>query len=134
MTIKYLLDTNIVSALMKASDGPVAHRARQIPPDALANSINVAGELRFGAARKGSPRLIQQVEEALETLAVLSLDAVADAAYARIRFELERAGTPISSNDMWIAAHALALDCVLVTANEREFRCVPGLRIENWIG
>lgn len=129
---RYLLDTNVVSALMKAPTGALARHARQVPPKSLSTSIIVAGELRFGAIRRGNARLLTEVEAALNALEVLPLDGPVDLAYGRLRAELERAGTPIGSNDLWIAAHALAAGCVLVTANEREFRRVPHLIIENW--
>lgn len=66
-------------------------------------------------------------------LSVRSWDAPADHVYGRIRADLQRRGQPIGSNDLLIAAHALALDCILVTDNEREFSRVPGLRVENWL-
>ena len=68
----------------------------------------------------------------LATLSIEAWEHPADLAYAKIRCALEQAGTPISANDLLIAAHALALDSTLVTANEREFRRVPGLKVENW--
>lgn len=100
--------------------------------DRLCTSIIVACELRYGAAKKASPRLTAQVDALLDAMEILPLDAPTDTAYARLRVELEEAGTPIGPNDMLIAAQALAHDCVLVTANLREFRKVPGLTVENW--
>jgi tRNA(fMet)-specific endonuclease VapC len=102
-------------------------------PQTVVTSIVVVAELKFGAVRKASKRLMHDIEAVLGSIEVLPFDTPADQTYARLRTELERAGTPISGNDMFIAAHALALDCVLVTDNEREFSRVAGLRIENWI-
>ena len=93
----------------------------------------MACELRFGAVKSGSSRLIQQLERILEVLPVLPLEPPADQHYAAIRTHLEQAGTSIDPNDLLIAAHALALDLTLVTANTREFERVPNLSLENWL-
>jgi tRNA(fMet)-specific endonuclease VapC len=131
--IEYLLDTNIVSDFVQRPLGPARQRADRIGFERLATSVIVAGELKFGYIRRESARLKRDVEAVLGSLPVLALEAPADWHYASVRAELERRGMPIGSNDMLIAAHALALDCTLVTANEREFRRVPGLRVENWL-
>jgi tRNA(fMet)-specific endonuclease VapC len=73
------------------------------------------------------------LEAILADIPVLPFDAPTDRAYARTRQALERSGASVSANDLLIAAHALALDCILVTDNEREFSRVPGLRVENWL-
>ena len=128
----YLLDTNVLSDLMRDPSGPAAQRLRAVGEDAVATSVVVAGELRYGAARRGSPRLTERVEALLAELPVLPLAPPADAAYARLRAALEEAGTPIGGNDLLIAAHALALGRTVVTANLREFGRVDGLAVENW--
>ena len=130
--ILYLLDTNAVSDLVRNPHGRVAQQYSLRSEDA-ATSIIVAAELRFGAEKRGSSRLLGQLETVLADLPVLPFDAPADLAYARTRHVLERTGTSISANDLLIAAHALALDCIFVTDNEREFARVPGLRVENWL-
>lgn len=132
--MSYLLDTNIVSDLVRSPAGRVATRIRAVGELRVATSIVVAAELRYGAARRGSERLTRQVEAVLAAMTVLPLDAPVDEVYGELRAELETAGTPIGGNDLLIAAHAIALDFVVVTANEREFGRVPGLRVENWIG
>lgn len=132
---RYLLDTNTLSDLVNDENGPVAGRIAAMPVDQhnrLCTSIVVAAEMRFGALKKRSIRLMQRVEDVLEMVEVLPLASGADREYAALRVELERSGRPISANDMLIAAHALATRCVLVTDNVREFRRVPGLRVENW--
>jgi tRNA(fMet)-specific endonuclease VapC len=80
-----------------------------------------------------SLRWQRRIDEALVLIPVLALDTPADLRYAELRCALERAGTPIGANDLLIAAHALALGCILVSANEREFRRVPDLTLENWL-
>ena len=128
----YLLDTNIVSELVTHPSGPVARRIGEIDEEAVATSIIVAGELRFGAVKRGAQRLIRRVEAVLAALAVLPLEPPADAVDAELRAALERHGQLIGANDLWIAAHAVALGRVLVTA-DAGFSRVSGLKTENWI-
>ena len=99
----------------------------------IITSIIVLAELRFGLAKSPSARRSKLVDRLLESLPVVDWAPPAETRYGEIRAELERRGMPIGGNDLFIAAHALALDATLVTANEREFGRVPGLRIENWI-
>ena len=130
----YLLDTNIVSDLIRVPQGRVAAKIRAVGEDQVRTSIIVAAELRFGARKSGSVRLVERLEAVLGLLEVVPFSAPADEAYAVIRAELERAGTPIGGNDLLIAAQALALGDTMVTGNEREFGRVRGLRVENWLG
>lgn len=130
---RYLLDTNTLSNLLRDPRGPVARRISVVGETAVATSIVVACELRFGAAEKGSARLTERVEALLEILEILPLDAGVDRHYAEIRNRLERAGKPIGANDLLIAAHARSLDLTLVTGNVREFRRVRDLVYENWL-
>lgn len=129
----YLLDTNVLSELMRHPQGGVAKRIERIGPEQVCTSILVLAELRYGIAKSRSRRLPAQLAAILQGLDVLPFEAPADAAYAEIRTMLEREGTPIGANDMLIAAHALALGLTLVTDNEREFSRVRGLLIENWL-
>ncbi|HXU30269.1 MAG TPA: PIN domain-containing protein [Thermoanaerobaculia bacterium] len=131
--LRYLLDTNALSDLLRNPGGPTAQKAARAGAAMLCTSIVVACELRYGAAKKGSARLSGRVESLLESLDVLPLDKQSDYRYAEIRLHLERSGKPIGPNDLLIAAHALALDLVLVTANVEEFSRVPDLRLENWL-
>ena len=128
-----LLDTNTISALFHDPFGPVAVKIDAANQGDICTSIVVACELRFGAQKRGSTKLTTWVEATLNDLDVQPLGSDADHHYARLRVELERRGTPISGNDMLIAAHALALDATLVTANTREFARVDGLKLENWL-
>ena len=107
--MRYLLDTNVVSDLVRNPQGKVAQRIRKVGEARVCTSIIVAAELRYGAAKKGSARLSAQLEAVLSVLEVLPFEPPADAIYASLRAGLEEAGTPIGANDMLIAAHALAL-------------------------
>lgn len=129
----FLLDTNILSDLIRQPDGAVASKIAEAGEEAIATSIIVAGELRYGAQRRGSQRLASKIEELLTLVPVLPLKDDADAHYGRLRAELERRGTPIGANDMLIAAHALAIGATLVTDNARAFERVDGLEIVNWL-
>lgn len=112
-------------------------RIEAIGEEHIATSIIVAAELRFGAAKKGSPALTERVEALLSRFNVLPFQPNTDEVYGAIRADLESKGTPIGANDLLIAAHAKYLDqkddWVLVTANEREFQRVDGLTVENWL-
>lgn len=129
----FLLDTNIVSDLVRHPQGTIAGQIAKAGESEVATSIIVAGELRYGAERCGSPRLTAQLEAILDVLPVLPLGDDADAHYGRLRADLERRGTPIGANDMLVAAHALTLGATLVTDNVREFERVSGLAIVNWL-
>jgi tRNA(fMet)-specific endonuclease VapC len=133
VTPRYMLDTNIVSDLIQNPAGKAAVRLRAVGDYGLAVSIIVAAELRFGAAKSGSPRLLSRVEAILDTLDVLPFGVPVDAEYANIRVELEASGKPIRPNDLLIAAHARSLGTTIVTANANEFSRVRGLNIENWL-
>lgn len=129
----YLLDTNIVSNLVRNPRGRVADRIKSIGEQNICTSIIVAAELRYGTTKKASPRLSTQVEAVLGAMDTLPFDSPADEIYGSIRTRLESAGTPIGSNDLLIAAQALALDQILVTDNDKEFSRIEGLRVENWL-
>ena len=130
---RYLLDTNILSDLVRNPQGKAAKRIAKVGEDNVCTSIIVAAELRYGCARSGSRRLIEAVEELLSEIDILPFDVPADAAYGMIRAALEVLGTPIGGNDLLIAAHAQAIAATIVTANEGEFKRVRGLKVENWI-
>ena len=130
---RYLLDTNILSDLIRNPGGRIAAHIARVGEETICTSLIVCSELRFGALKKGSKRLSAQLETVLSAVDIVSLEEPVDQRYAELRVALERAGTPIGGNDMLIAAHALALGLIVVTANEREFSRVPGLVVENWI-
>jgi tRNA(fMet)-specific endonuclease VapC len=131
--MRYLLDTNIVSDLIRFPQGRCAARIAAVGQGNVCTSIVVACELRYGAAKRRSVRLSRQVEAVLGAIEIAPFEAPADKAYGTTRTKLESAGTPIGGNDLLIAAQALSLSLVLVTDNEREFSRVQGLKIENWI-
>jgi len=130
---RYLLDTNIVSDLVRHPDGVVRDRIAEVGEETICISLVVAAELRFGAAKRNSKRLSKQLEMVLSALPVLSVEAPVDEHYAEIRVALEKSGNPIGPNDLLIAAHCRALGLTLVTHNLKEFSHVPKLRVENWL-
>ena len=131
---RYLLDTNIISDLIRNPQGKAARRIARAGDDNICTSIIVAAELRYGCAKSGSIRLLKAVEDLLGEIAVLPFDVPADTDYGRIRSELETAGKPIGVNDLLIAAHAQAIGATVVTANTEEFKRIRGLNVENWLG
>jgi tRNA(fMet)-specific endonuclease VapC len=130
---RYMLDTNIISDLIRNPQGRAANRIARAGEDNICTSIIVAAELHYGCAKSGSKRLLKAVEDLLGEINVLPFDAPADAEYGGIRSELEAAGTPIGGNDLLIAAHAYATGTTIVTANADEFKRVRGLNVENWL-
>ena len=136
--MRYLLDTNIVSDLVRNSQGKVARHVRRVGEKHVCTSIIVAAELRYAAdkkraAKKGSPRLSSQLDAVLGALEVLPFETPADASYGLLRTRLEQAGTPIGANDLLIAAQAFALGYTIITDNEREFARVEDLQLQNWL-
>ncbi|HYA06065.1 MAG TPA: type II toxin-antitoxin system VapC family toxin [Xanthobacteraceae bacterium] len=130
---RYLLDTNIISDLIRNPGGKAAKRIAKVGEDSICTSIIVAAELRYGSAKSGSPRLRQAVEDLLREIEILPFDVPADSQYGSIRCDLEAAGNPIGANDLLIAAHARAVDATVVTANVLKFKRVRGLTVENWL-
>ncbi|MGO8864911.1 MAG: type II toxin-antitoxin system VapC family toxin [Alphaproteobacteria bacterium] len=131
--MRYLLDTNVVSDLVRNPQGRIAEHIRRVGEAQVCTSIIVAAELRYGAAKRGSPRLTTQLEAVLGALELLPFEAPADAVYGLIRSRLEQAGKPIGGNDLLIAAQAIALGNTVVTDNEGEFARIDGLPRENWL-
>ncbi len=130
---RYLLDTNVISALVRNPAGRVAARIAKAGEGNVFTSIIVAAELRYGLAKTDSVRLRKAVEDILSEIEIMSFEAPADAEYGSIRAELEASGRPIGSNDLLIAAQARSVDATMVTANVQEFRRVRGLKVENWL-
>jgi len=129
----FLLDTNILIAAMKGA--PVLRaRLETTPLTALRLSTIVLGELEFGVEKsRYGDRNRARLAALLQSLPLLGVDVATSQHYGRIRAQLESQGQPISGNDTWIAAQALAIDAVLVTDNMREFSRVPGLVVQNWL-
>lgn len=133
MEPRFLLDTNMVIYIRSRRPENVLMTFEKLYPREAAISIITFGELKYGAAK--SPMKSEAMEilaRITELIPVLQLtNEVADR-YGTIRAELERMGQPIGNNDLWIAAHAMAAGLTLVTNNEKEFRRVRGLKIQNW--
>jgi len=132
-SLTYLLDTNILSDLVRNPQGEVAAQITKNGEDSVCTSIVVAAELRYGASKSNSAKLAERIDLILSALEILPLETPADRQYAAIRHHLTRQGTPIGPNDLLIAAHALANNLTVVTASVREFSRVPGLEVENWL-
>jgi tRNA(fMet)-specific endonuclease VapC len=132
-SLAYLLDTNILSDLVRNPQGVVAARITKAGEDTVCTSIIVAAELRYGATKSNSAKLAERIDLILSALEILPLETPADHQYASLRHHLTRHGTPIGPNDLLIAAHALANDLTVITANAGEFSRVPGLKVENWL-
>lgn len=133
MAQRYLLDTNILSDLIRNPSGQVTRHVAEVGEDAVCTSVIVAAELRFGARQRGSEKLSRQVEAVLDVLEILPFETPCDTRYAEIRLHLEQQGTPIGANDLLIASQALEASLVLVTHNGREFSRIPGLHMEDWL-
>jgi tRNA(fMet)-specific endonuclease VapC len=128
-----MLDTNIVFDLIRNPSGRAAARLRQHGEAGICASIITAAELRYGAAKKQSARLMRRVEAVLSTIDVLPFEVPADAEYGKIRADLEAAGQPIGPTDLFIAAHACSMGVTLITHNVGEFGRVRGLKVEDWL-
>jgi tRNA(fMet)-specific endonuclease VapC len=134
MDPRYLLDTNICLYIRQNRPEQVLRHFRRLRPGEAALSVITYGELLYGA-NKSTHRSdgLELLREVARLLPPLALPESAGESYGIIRAELERKGELIGNNDMWIAAHALASDLTLVTNNEKEFRRVSGLRLQNWV-
>ncbi len=131
--IKYLLDTNMVIYVIKRRPLEVMEAFNQ-NASRMAISVITLSELLHGAEKSSQPeKNLRVVEDFCSRLEVLSYTAKAAQHYGLIRSGLEKVGQPIGINDLHIAAHARSEGLILVTNNEREFKKVPGLQIENWI-
>ena len=133
MALRYLLDTNICIYIRRQNPPKLLTRFQKLSPGEAAISIITFGELHYGVVKSQSAGRAQKELQALLTaLPVLPLPIDAGRSYGEIRADLERRGEIIGGNDLWIAAHAKTANFILVTNNEREFRRIAGLKIENW--
>ena len=131
--LRYLLDTNILSDLVRRPQGKIAIKISSVGEQTVCTSIIVAAELRYGAVKSGSRTLTDRIDLILSALEIMPLEPPADRHYGNIRHHLTREGNTIGPNDMLIAAQALSAGLTVVTANTGEFSRVPGLSIENWL-
>lgn len=127
-----MLDTNVISDLIKDPMGKVARQLEIEGESSVCSSIIVASELRYGVAKSGSKELSLRVDAALSAIEILPFDIPADAEYGKLRAQLAATGKPIGPNDLFIAAHALSQGLTLVTDNVREFKRAKGLSVVNW--
>jgi len=133
MEPRYLLDTNICIHIRQRRPDEVLRRFQKLRPGEAVLSVITYGELLYGAAKSEQRReALERLRELIHLLPALSLPETAAETYGRIRAQLESKGQTIGNNDLWIAAHAVAAGLTLVTNNEKEFRRVPGLKIQNW--
>lgn len=131
---RYLLDTNIWSALIRRSSVPLLERFAACTSHQLLLSPIVWGELQLGYFKGDmTPKRKQVIVQIASATSALSVDAQVATVYAQLRAHLEITGTPIGPNDTWIAAEALHHKLIVVTDNVGEFSRVPKLKVENWL-
>lgn len=131
--MNYLLDANIISALVFNPQGEVARHIGRVGEENVFTSVIVRAEILFGLKKRNANELTARVGNILQRIYAAPFEPPADERYAEIRMALSAQGRIIGPNDLFIAAHAMALDSVLVTDNTREFSRIPGLKLENWI-
>ncbi len=131
--LRYLLDTNICIYIARQRPPAVSKRFARLAAGSVGMSLITFGELHYGAEKSQHRAAALETLERLRALIpVIAADDEVGNTYGRIRAHLERAGTPIGNNDLWIAAHALRLGVILVSNNTREFERVPKLKLDNW--
>lgn len=133
MEARFLLDTNICIYIRQKRPEDVLRRFRKLDPGEAVISVITFGELLYGAAKSAQrATALERLRELVNLLPAMALPETAAEAYGTIRADLEAKGKTIGNNDLWIAAHAIAAGLTLVTNNEREFRRVRGLKMQNW--
>lgn len=134
MKLQYLLDTNICIYIAKQKPTSVLHKFEQLSVGQVSMSTITYGELFFGTQKSHHPKkALLILEELTSLIPLLPISTDTGKHYGEIRNKLEKQGKPIGNNDLWIAAHALALDLILVTNNVKEFSRIKHLRVENWV-
>jgi len=132
MAYNYMLDTNVISDLIRDPIGKVARQLELEGESSVCSSIIVASELRYGVARSDSKELSLRIDAALSAIEIMPFDVPADREYGKLRAQQAAKGKSIGPNDLLIAAHALSLGLTLVTDNVREFKRASGLTVVNW--
>ena len=132
--MRIMLDTNICIYLIRQRPQSLLDRFRAFPVGEIGISVITLAELQYGVSKSSQPKRNREaLEQFLSPLEVADFDRQATVAYGTIRAVLEKKGRPIGAMNLLIAAHALSLGVRLVTNDEKEFRPVPGLRVENWV-
>ena len=135
MEPRFLLDTNICIYIRQRRPDEVARRFLSLHPGEAVVSVITYGELLYGAFKSAQKAAaLERIREFVRLVPALPLPDNAGEVYGAVRAELESVGEVIGNNDLWIAAHAVAADLTLVTNNEREFRRIRKLKLQNWIG
>lgn len=131
----FCFDTDVMSATVRSGGGPpqLARRLAVVPAAMQFTTSVTVGELLYGARKRQSRRLEDDIDGLVAEIQVVPFDEPAARSYAEIRVALEAAGRPLEDPDLRIAAICLAHDLTLVTGNVRHFERVPGLRVENWL-
>jgi tRNA(fMet)-specific endonuclease VapC len=133
MAARFLLDTNICIYIRRQRPPEVLARFEKLKVGDAALSVVTYGELLYGAAKSQHRQTaMNALTELVGVIPVLGLPESAAYEYGTMRAELEAKGEMIGGNDLWIAAHAKSLGLTLVTNDEREFRRVAGLKVQNW--
>jgi tRNA(fMet)-specific endonuclease VapC len=131
--MRFMLDTNTCIELIRYQNKRVLRRMKRRSPDDICVSSVTLSELEYGVAKSANPEKNRlALAEFMTPLAIVPYNDTVAPVYGRLRAELEQAGTPIGPLDTMIAAHALSLGLTVVTGNEREFRRVAGLKVQNW--
>lgn len=131
----YCFDTDVLSATIRRDPSlPLIRRLAQVPPPEQFTTSITMGELLYGAARRDSKKLSEQVRDLIRgAIAILPFDESAAEVYGPLRAQLESDGEPLAEPDLRIASIALAHDLTVVTGNTRHFARIPNLRVENWL-
>ena len=132
--MKYMLDTNICIYIIKKKPEEVIKRFLKMKPDSIAISSITVSELYYGVAKSSKPNENTiALEQFILPLTVINYNKEDSISYGKLRAKLEQKGKLIGAMDMLIAAQVLNRDLILVTNNEREFKKVEGLSVENWV-
>ena len=133
LNLLYLLDTNICIYIAKHKPIEVLQRFQLLEVGQVGMSVITHGELTHGAYKSQQPQLaLSKLQQLVELIPVMPIAATVSEHYGQIRSSLEKTGTPIGNNDLWIASHALAEKCILVSNNCKEFNRITDLTLENW--
>ena len=129
----YMLDTNIISYLVRGASMSLKKRFEREDPENLALSSIVYAEISYGLKKRGGNNIASRVHAFIDSMRVVDFDQAAADMYAKIRIELERPGTPLDNMDILIAASAASAGAVLVSHNTKHFSKIKGFKVEDWI-